>query len=79
MDKVTLAFGGALIVLLMVLFAAVSGALIGSLGGWGVHFIFPATSARLVTLTGFQVYQLGAIVGFIGGAFRTVVRKAKDD
>lgn len=78
MEKVTISFGTMVIVAAFVFVTAILGAALGGFSGWCCHFIFAATSAKLAVLTGFQPYQLGAIVGFVGGFFRASVTKKKE-
>lgn len=63
--------------LIIIFFSATLSALFGALAGWLVAFCFQATAAKVVASTGYAVYQLGAITGFVGSFFRPVVTQTK--
>lgn len=63
--------------LAVIFFSAAIGAALGALAGWLVALWFPATAAKVVASTGYLVYQLGAILGFVGSFFRSNVTQAK--
>lgn len=61
-----------LAVMALLFFAPVLGVLCGAFSGWVVGYFFPATFAPVVVF--FHVptmWQLGAILGFIGGFFKS--------
>jgi ABC-type dipeptide/oligopeptide/nickel transport system permease component len=53
------------------------GTLFGAFAGWVVGLIFDETLTKLSALIGFAGphWQLGAMLGFVGGFFRTSVSK----
>ncbi len=73
MEKVIIAVGAIGVFLLILFIAAIGGAALGAFSGWIVQFVFPTTFGNLAALTGFKVYQMGAIAGFFGGFFRATV------
>ena len=60
-----------------IFFTAAWGSALGALAGWLTAIWFPATAAKVAASTGYLVYQLGAILGFVGGFFRPVVTQTK--
>lgn len=58
-------------------FSAALGAAFGALAGWLVAIWFPLTAAKVAMSTGYLVYQIGAILGFVGSFFRPVVTQTK--
>ncbi len=74
MDKVieglvatTITLGG---VLLLLWVAVISGAIGGAFTAWLTSLLFPTLALKITAVTGFKVYQLGAMIGFVGGYFR---------
>lgn len=80
--KLTLGFLGILAVVTAVVFIVIIGTLFGAVGGWIVGLFFTetimGTLARFgVQTTGFEMWQLGATLGFISGFFKTsMIRSA---
>lgn len=66
---------GKLVVLVVFMFfGCILGTLFGALAGWFVGLFFGKTIlAFLATLgiTGFKMWQVGAVLGFVGGFFRS--------
>lgn len=68
-------FAGILI-LVLVFIACIGGALVGSGAGWVVGLVFDDSLKLLATAMGIptaEPYQLGAILGFVGGFVRASV------
>lgn len=70
----------ALIVALIVVVAAVAGAVFGAIGGYIVGWLFDETSIKVLTFAGlqsFEMWEVGAVLGFLGGFFRASVTTEK--
>lgn len=53
----------------------------GGVAGWLVEMVFPYVITTLNTLAGTQLtgFQVGAVLGFVGGAFRSVSLSQRKD
>lgn len=64
------------LVLVVIVIAAIGGAFVGAGAGWLVGLVFDGSLSLLAKALGIpeaQPYQLGAILGFIGGFVRSSV------
>ena len=70
---------GSLVLLAMLVFIApLIGAVCGAFAGFVVGWVFPVTFAQFFATVGlgaFAPWQIGLSLGFVGGFFKTVVRK----
>lgn len=60
--------------LALLMIAPVLSALVGALSGWAVGLFFSDTVLRLFAhlgVEGFEMWQIGLFLGFIGGFFRS--------
>lgn len=67
---------GAVVTVTAVFVAVILGALIGASVGWIVGLVFPGTLALLAEalgIPGAAAWQLGVILGFVGGFLKTNV------
>ena len=56
--------------------APLLGALFGAFAGWVVGLMFSDTILTFFSqlgITGFEMWQIGLVLGFVGGFFKTVV------
>lgn len=73
MDKLAIAAGAAVGFLGIVFLVTILGTLFGALAGWTVGLVFDGTLSKLATMLGVPgtpPWQLGAMLGFVGGFFR---------
>lgn len=66
----------AILFLILVFVACIAGAVVGAGAGWIVGLMFDDSLALLAKAMGIPTahpYQLGAILGFVGGFFRASV------
>lgn len=76
MDKLILAGLAAVGVAALIVIVAVLGTVFGAIGGWIVGLMFDETLAKLATAIGLEgtpAWQLGAMLGFVGGFFKSSV------
>jgi hypothetical protein len=61
-------------------FVIILGTLFGGIAGWTVNLVFPFVFSTLNSLLGTELtaFEMGAVLGFVGGFFRTSVTK-KDE
>lgn len=70
MIKIIKAFGLIALFVFLVAISAGFSSLFGAMAGFISNMLFPTTFAKLTTIVGFAPYQIGAIIGFVGGFFR---------
>ena len=59
----------------MVFFVIILSTLFGGIAGWTVDLVFPFVATTLNTLIGTKLsaFEMGAVLGFVGGFFKTSV------
>lgn len=71
----------AIVAFAVVLFLGIlAGTALGALAGWVVGLVFSDTMIRLATMIGqpdMPAWQIGAILGFVGGFFRSSMTTGK--
>jgi hypothetical protein len=67
--------GAAVGIIGLVFFVIILGTLFGGIAGWTVNLVFPFVFSTLNSLLGTELsaFEIGAVLGFIGGFFRTNV------
>ncbi len=78
MDIFAKIFGGGVLVIGGLFFIIILGTLMGGVAGWAVGMVFTDTIAALKQALGVVVtdFELGAMLGFVGGFFRASVSKS---
>jgi hypothetical protein len=59
----------------MVFFVIILSTLFGGIAGWTVDLVFPFVATTLNSLLGTELtaFEMGAVMGFVGGFFKTSV------
>jgi hypothetical protein len=79
MDKLIIIAGGLVAGLGLVFIGVLLGTMFGALAGWVVGLVFDQTLARVAMMLGVPgtpAWQLGAMLGFLGGFFRSHLRES---
>ena len=74
MDKLLIGIIIAAITGAVVFFAAVVSTMFGALAGWAVGWLFDETSYKVLNyigVQGFEMWEIGAALGFVGSFFRS--------
>jgi|LauGreDrversion4_2_1035121.scaffolds.fasta_scaffold2713237_2 hypothetical protein len=60
-------------VLVTLFFAIILGTFLGGIVGWCVNLMFPVVNVALNQVTGLALdaFDMGAVLGFVGGFFKT--------
>lgn len=77
MDIFAKILGSVTVVGIVLFFVCLIGTVMGALAGWIVGLVFPETLGLLAKMLNVDAapWQLGAILGFIGGFFRSSLSK----
>lgn len=76
MDKIAIAFGGAMLFAGGILMLAPLGALCGGIAGWVVGIFFGDTILNIagqIGIHGVTMFQIGVFLGFVGSFLKTKV------
>ncbi len=78
MDVFVKIFGGGVLVIGALFLTIILGTLMGGVAGWTIGLVFTDTIAALKQALGLAVtdFELGAMLGFVGGFFRASVSKS---
>lgn len=73
MDAIVKIFGVSILVVGALFVTATLGTLMGGVAGWVVGYVFEDSIAALKAFAGLEVtdFQLGAMLGFVGGFFKS--------
>lgn len=72
------ALGAALLIVVMLFFGCIAGAMFGALGGWVVSLTpFGDWIKHVLDNPNYTLTELGCLLGFVGGFFRTTVSTKK--
>lgn len=80
MDKFLIIVGGVLLAAIVTFFAPLLMVVLGAFSGWVVGMFFPETILGFleqIGITGLEVWEVGASLGFLGGFFRYIPVSSK--
>lgn len=77
MQALAAILGATILIAVAIFVGCLAGAAVGALAGWIVGLVFDESMIHFAKMLGTtaEPYQIGAILGFIGGFFRPAVSK----